>query len=110
VLEEAGVANLVELHDEESQILLPRFVQEGREFDFAFVDGDHRFDGVLLDLVYLGRLVRRGGAVVVDDYPDGPRAGRPCVGLLRRLLSSGRHVATIAACASASSSSTSTAR
>jgi predicted O-methyltransferase YrrM len=68
VLEEAGVANLVELHEEESQILLPRFVEEGREFDFAFVDGDHRFDGVFLDLVYLGRLVRRGGTVVVDDY------------------------------------------
>jgi len=41
---------------------------EGRSFDLAFVDGNHRFDAVFLDLVYLGRLVRRGGIVFVGDY------------------------------------------
>ena len=40
----------------------------GRRFDLAFVDGNHRFDGVFVDLVYLGRLVRPGGIVFVDDY------------------------------------------
>jgi predicted O-methyltransferase YrrM len=68
VLEEAGVAPLVEYHAEESQIALPRLLSQGRGFDLAFVDGNHRFDGVFLDLVYLGRLLRRGGIVVVDDY------------------------------------------
>ena len=67
-LEDAGVRVLVELHEEESQIALPRFVSEGRRFDLAFVDGDHRFDGVFLDLAYLGRLVRAGGVLFVDDY------------------------------------------
>lgn len=62
------MAHLVEFHAEESQIALPRFVQEGRVFDLAFVDGNHRFDGVFLDLVYLGRLVRPGGVVFLDDY------------------------------------------
>jgi predicted O-methyltransferase YrrM len=67
-LEEAGVRQLVEYCCEESQTALPRFLSEGRRFDLAFVDGNHRFDGVFLDLVYLGRLVRAGGIVFVDDY------------------------------------------
>lgn len=66
-LAEAGVANLVEVHEEESQLVLPRMVAEGRSFDFAFVDGNHRFDRVFLDLVYLGRLLRPGAVAFVDD-------------------------------------------
>ena len=62
VLGEAGLTELVEFHAEESQIALPRFLDEGRTFDLAFVDGNHRFDGVFLDLIYLGRLVRPGGS------------------------------------------------
>lgn len=34
----------------------------------AFVDGNHRFDAVFVDLFYLGRLIRRGGVVILDDY------------------------------------------
>jgi predicted O-methyltransferase YrrM len=66
-LREAGVDDLVEVIEEESQLALPRLVGEGREFDFAFVDGDHRFEGVFLDLYFMTRLVRPGGLVVVDD-------------------------------------------
>jgi predicted O-methyltransferase YrrM len=66
-LAEAGVADLVEVHQEESQLLLPMMVVERRSFDFAFVDGNHRFDRVFLDLVYLGRLLRPGAVVFVDD-------------------------------------------
>lgn len=68
VLEEAGLASLVEHHEEESQIALPRFLAEGRRFDLAFVDGNHRFDGIFVDLTYLGRLLRPGAIVLVDDY------------------------------------------
>jgi len=68
VLEEAGVGSLAEYHDEISQIALPAFLEEGRKFDFAFVDGNHRFDSVFLDLFYLGRLLRRGGIIILDDY------------------------------------------
>ena len=68
VLEEAGVRPLVEYHAEGSQIALPAFLKEGRQFDFAFVDGNHRFDSVFVDLFYLGRLMRKGGVVILDDY------------------------------------------
>jgi len=67
-LDEAGVAELVEHHAEESQIALPRLLGEGRSFDFAFIDGNHRFDGVFVDLYYLGRLVQPGGIIFLDDY------------------------------------------
>jgi cephalosporin hydroxylase len=66
---------MVELHAEESQIALPRFLGEARRFHLAFVDGNHRFDGVFVDLVFLGRLVRAGGIVFVDDY-QLPALGR----------------------------------
>jgi len=68
VLAEAGVEDLVEFHPEPSEILLPRLLSEGRSFDLGFIDGNHRFEGVFLDLIYLGRLVRNGGIVFVDDY------------------------------------------
>jgi predicted O-methyltransferase YrrM len=67
-LEDAGVRGMVEHHAEESQVTLPRFLGDRRHFDLAFVDGNHRFDGVFLDLVYLGRLLHPGGIVFVDDY------------------------------------------
>ena len=67
-LEEAGVAKMVEHHAEESQLTLPRFLGEARSFDFAFVDGNHRFESIFVDLFFLGHLVRPGGIVVLDDY------------------------------------------
>ena len=68
VLEEAGISSLVEHHAEISEIALPQFLKEGRRFDLGFIDGNHRFDGVFLDLFYLGRMVRRGGIIMLDDY------------------------------------------
>jgi predicted O-methyltransferase YrrM len=67
ILEEAGVRDMVEFYAQESQIVLPRLLGEGRRFDLAFLDGNHRFEGVFLDLVYSGRLLEEGGIVFVDD-------------------------------------------
>jgi predicted O-methyltransferase YrrM len=92
-LEEAGLAAIVELHREESQIALPRFVSQGRSFDFAFVDGNHRFDGVFLDLIYLGRLLPAGGVVFVDDFalPGVARAVSFCLTNLGWTLEESAH-------------------
>ena len=68
ILAEAGVKPLVEFHGEPSQMTLPQFLKEGRQFDLAFVDGNHRFDAVFLDLYYLGHLVRKGWIIILDDY------------------------------------------
>lgn len=67
-LRDAGVDALLEHHEKTSQIALPAFLEAGRRFDLAFVDGNHRFDAVFLDLFYLGRLLPKGGVVLLDDY------------------------------------------
>lgn len=81
LLEKARVRELVEFHGERSEVALPRFLSEGRSFDLAFVDGNHRFDWVFLDAIYLGRLVRPGGVVMLDDYqlPSVRKAASFCV-------------------------------
>ncbi len=77
LLDEAGVTS-VEHIAQESQLALPRLLAEGRQFDFAFVDGNHRFDWVFVDLYYLGRLLQPGSAIFLDDYqlPGVARATR----------------------------------
>jgi predicted O-methyltransferase YrrM len=64
----ACVTDLVEHHAEESHFVLPQLLRAGRRFDFGFVDGNHRFDAVFVDLYYLGLLVKRGGVIALDDY------------------------------------------
>jgi predicted O-methyltransferase YrrM len=81
ILEEAGARDLVEFYPEESQIVLPRLLAEGRQFDLAFIDGNHRFEGVFLDLIYSARLLEERGIVFVDDaqLPGVRRAVDFCV-------------------------------
>jgi predicted O-methyltransferase YrrM len=67
-LEEAGVRAFVEHRSASSEIVLPLLVAEAGHFDLAFVDGNHRFDAVFVDLLYLGRLLRPGGVIFLDDY------------------------------------------
>lgn len=88
ILEEAGVRALVEFHAEESQIVLPRLLGEGRRFDLAFLDGNHRFEGVFLDVIYAGRLLKQGAIVFVDDtqLPAVRRALNFCVANLGWIL------------------------
>jgi predicted O-methyltransferase YrrM len=66
-LRTARLDAMVEVIEEESALALPELVRAGREFDLAFVDGDHRFESALLDLTFMDRLVRPGGLIVVDD-------------------------------------------
>jgi predicted O-methyltransferase YrrM len=67
LVEAAGLTELVEIVEESSHTALPRWIAEGRLFDMAFVDGDHRFDPCFLDISCSLRLVRNGGLIVVDD-------------------------------------------
>jgi predicted O-methyltransferase YrrM len=66
-LREAGVDAMVEFHEAPSDLVLPKLISEGRQFDFAFIDGDHRFEGAFLDAVFVDRLLKPGGVVALDD-------------------------------------------
>lgn len=53
-------------------------------FDLAFVDGDHRFEGVKSDLIGVRRMLRRGGVLICHDYGmDGVRLALDYLGLGR---------------------------
>jgi predicted O-methyltransferase YrrM len=69
-LRDAGTDALHRLIEERSEAALPRLIAEARgshPFDLAFIDGDHRFEGVFLDIFYARRLVGNGNLIVVDD-------------------------------------------
>ncbi len=66
-IESAGVSGRLELIEDDSLLALPRLIDAGRRFDLAFIDGQHNFDATLMDAVYLLRLVRPGGLIVIDD-------------------------------------------
>jgi len=66
-IREAGAAEMIEFYEEPSEIVLPRIVTNKRVFDFAFIDGNHRFDAVFVDMIFINRLLRPGGVMVLDD-------------------------------------------
>lgn len=68
LVEKAGLRDHLDFHNDPSELVLPRLLAEGRQFDFAFVDGNHRFDWVFVDLMFLGRLVRGSSVIFLDDY------------------------------------------
>jgi predicted O-methyltransferase YrrM len=43
--------------------------------DFVFLDGNHHFDHVVMDLVCWAQKVRRGGLVILHDYYVFEKAG-----------------------------------
>jgi predicted O-methyltransferase YrrM len=50
---------------------LPALLKEGTEIQFAYIDGAHTFDYVLLDTFYLDRMLAVGGVLGFNDcnYP-----------------------------------------
>ncbi|HLI81203.1 MAG TPA: class I SAM-dependent methyltransferase [Candidatus Binataceae bacterium] len=67
MLHDCGVDEMVEFYEDRSDIILPRLISEGRSFDFAFIDGDHHFEGAFVDTVFVDRLLKPGGVVALDD-------------------------------------------
>ena len=68
----AGFWDIVEFHEEASQQILPRLVNNGARVQFAMIDGWHTFDHTLVDFFYIDRLLDTHGVIVFDDvtYPS----------------------------------------
>ena len=49
------------------RLALTRLCAEGERIDFAFIDGNHRFDYTLVDFFYIDKMLRLGGHVAFDD-------------------------------------------
>jgi len=50
-----------------SHNVLPRLLKNGVNFDFAFIDGDHKFDGAFIDFYYIDLLLNQKGYVLFHD-------------------------------------------
>lgn len=66
-IKEAGYENRVEFIWGKSQDVLPRLYKSGERYQFIFIDGDHRFASVLLDLILSDNLLDIGGVIALDD-------------------------------------------
>jgi predicted O-methyltransferase YrrM len=66
-ISKCGYQTIVDFKDEPSEIILSEMLKQGMKIDFAFIDGWHTFDHVLLDFFYINRMLNIGGVVVFDD-------------------------------------------
>lgn len=62
-----GMDDAFRLIEELSIVALPRLLAEGLSFDVIFIDGNHLFDGVLVDFILSAPLCKPGGCIVFDD-------------------------------------------
>ena len=66
-IEKLGLKDKLEFIPDFSHNVLPAFVKEKRKFDFIFIDGDHKFDGILVDFYYADLLLNANGYVLLHD-------------------------------------------
>jgi predicted O-methyltransferase YrrM len=67
-LRRAGYDDLIDFYETFSYKSLVFLIEECKEIDFAFIDGQHTFDYVLVDFFLIDKLLRPGGIVVLDDF------------------------------------------
>ena len=66
-LERANLKSLLRFFNATSRDVLPQICTQGERFDFAFIDGSHFFDYVLVDFFYIDRMLDIGGHIAFDD-------------------------------------------
>lgn len=66
-VEKLGMKNHLQFIPDFSHNVLPALVKENKKFDFIFIDGDHKFDGILVDFYYSDLLLNPNGYVLMHD-------------------------------------------
>ncbi len=88
-VEEAGFGARHRLIEEPDYLALPSLVREGVRFQFAYIDGWHTFDHVLLDLFFADKMLDVGGVMAFND------CGMPAVHRAIRFMQTHRSYAEI---------------
>jgi predicted O-methyltransferase YrrM len=65
--EQLGLESRFQLIPELSVQALARLATEKQEFQFLYIDGNHRFDDVLVDFTLAAGVCAPGGVIVLDD-------------------------------------------
>lgn len=66
-IEKLQFKDLLEFYPDYSHNILPLLLKENRNFEFIFIDGDHKFDGILVDFYYADLLLNKDGYVLLHD-------------------------------------------
>lgn len=72
-IRDLGLEEHFEFIEDYSHNVLPWLLKEiehgddGEKFDLIFIDGNHTFDGILLDFYYADRLLKSGGFILFHD-------------------------------------------
>ena len=66
-VEAAGYADRHRVIEKPSYLALPQLAAEGTRAQFAYIDGWHTFDYVLLDFFYVDKMLETGGVVAFND-------------------------------------------
>lgn len=66
-MERLGLRQNLEFYADFSHSILPRLLAQGRTFELAFIDGDHKFDGQFVDFYYAAALIEQDGFIVLHD-------------------------------------------
>jgi predicted O-methyltransferase YrrM len=62
-----GMEPFFEMLEEFSVVSLARFATQKDEFEFIYIDGNHRFDDVLVDFTLAAQVCPVGGNILLDD-------------------------------------------
>jgi len=66
-IESLGFKDMLTFYNDYSHNVLPSLVKEKKQFDFIFIDGDHKFDGEFIDFYYADLLLRNEGYILMHD-------------------------------------------
>jgi predicted O-methyltransferase YrrM len=67
LINQAGYSGQLEFYEEFCYQALPKFLDNGRTFDFAYIDSTKQLDWLLVDFFYLDKLMEVNGIIVFDD-------------------------------------------
>jgi predicted O-methyltransferase YrrM len=95
LVSESGYGNIVEFLSGDSNQVMCELIRQGREADFALIDGGHQYCVVLLDFIFCDRLLRTGGTIALDDvgrdHAKKPNLDGGPNRLLAAIFASGRY-------------------
>ena len=66
-IKKAGFGALLNFQEDFSHSVLPLLAAKNEKFDFVFIDGNHRFDGIFVDFYYTDFLLEQGGYFMFHD-------------------------------------------
>lgn len=66
-IEKLGFTDKLTLIEDFSHNVLPKLLSENKSFEFIFIDGDHKFDGILVDFYFADHLLTQNGYVLFHD-------------------------------------------